>query len=78
MVPWSAYQVDETCKLGKEADSKRKEGEEEMKILILTGLVIIIVILAFIALMVFIIGHNIDKRIAKIEKKEECTVDLEN
>ena len=62
MVPWSAYQVDETCKLGKEADSKRKEGEEEMKILILTGLVIIIVILAFIALMVYAIGEKMSHK----------------
>jgi len=29
--------------------------------LILTSLVLIIVLLAFIALMVFIIGHNLDK-----------------
>ena len=62
MVPWSAYQVDETCKLGKEAASKRKEGEEEMKILILTGLVIIIVILAFIALMVYAIGEKMSHK----------------
>jgi len=33
-----------------------------MKILILTSLVLIIVLLAFIAFMVFIIGHNIDEK----------------
>ena len=32
-----------------------------MKIIILTSLVLIIVLLAFIALMIFIIGHNLDK-----------------
>lgn len=33
--------------------------------------IIQIALLAGIAFMVFIIGHNIDKRIEKIEKKEE-------
>ena len=61
-LPWSAYQVDETCKLGKKTNSKRKKGEEEMKILILTGLVIIIALLAFIALMVYAIGERMSHK----------------
>ena len=42
-----------------------------MEAIVLGLLVIIIALLGFIAFMVFIIGHNIDKRIEKIEKKEE-------
>ena len=44
---------------------------ELMEAVILTSLVLIIALLGFIAFMIFIIGHNIDKRIEKIEKKEE-------
>ena len=33
--------------------------------------IIQIALLGFIAFMIFIIGHNIDKRIEKIEKKEK-------
>jgi len=40
---------------------KEKE-KEEMKILILTGLVAIIILLAFIALMVYAIGEKISQK----------------
>ena len=51
MVPWSAYQVDETCK-----------GEKEMSaFVILTSLALIIALLGVIAFMIFVIGYNIDK-----------------
>ena len=44
--------MDETCK-----------GEEEMnEFVILTSLVLIIGLLGFIAFMIFIIGHNLDKK----------------
>ena len=36
--------------------------EKEMKILILTGLVVIILLLAFIALMVYAIGEKVSKK----------------
>ena len=52
LVPRSAYQVDELSK-----------GEEEMnEFVILTSLVLIIGLLGFIAFMIFIIGHNLDKK----------------
>ena len=55
MVPRSAYQVDESCK-----------GEEEMsEFVILTSLVLIIGLLGFIALMIFVIGHNLDDKSQK-------------
>ena len=45
-------EMDETCK-----------GEEEMnEFVILTSLVLIIGLLGFIAFMIFIIGHNLDKK----------------
>ena len=51
MEPRSANRVDELSK-----------GEEEMnEFVILTSLVLIIGLLGFIALMIFIIGYNIDK-----------------
>ena len=63
MVPWSALQVDVPREMGKEANSKGKEKEEkEMNILILTGLVIIIALLAFIALMVYAIGEKMSQK----------------
>ena len=61
-LPRSALRVDETCKLGKEADSKGKEKEEKMKILILASLVIIIVLLAFIALMIYALGDRLSQK----------------
>ena len=48
----SAYQVDELSK---------GEKKEMSEFVILTSLVLIIGLLGFIALMVFIIGYNIDK-----------------
>ena len=63
VVPWSAYQVDVPREMGKEANSKGKEKEEkEMKILILTGLVVIIVLLAFIALMIYALGDRLSQK----------------
>jgi hypothetical protein len=59
-LPRSALRVDETCKLGKEANSEGKE--EEMKILILASLVIIIVLLAFIALMIYALGDRLSQK----------------
>ena len=61
-LPRSALRVDETCKLGKEADSKGKEKEEKMKILILASLVIIIALLAFIALMIYALGDRLSQK----------------
>ena len=52
VVPWSAYQVDELSK---------GEKKEMSEFVILTSLVLIIGLLGFIALMVFVIGYNIDK-----------------
>ena len=49
----SAYQVDELSK---------GEKKEMSEFVILTSLVLIIGLLGFIALMVFIIGHNLDKK----------------
>ncbi len=60
MVPRSALRVDETCKLGKETN--RQGEKEEMNILILTGLVVIIALLAFIAFMVYAIGDHISEK----------------
>ena len=48
----SAYQVDELSK---------GEKKEMSEFVILTSLVLIIGLLGFIALMVFVIGYNIDK-----------------
>ena len=63
VVPWSTYQVDVPREMGKEANSKGKEKEEkEMKILILTGLVVIIVLLAFIAVMIYAIGDRLSQK----------------
>ena len=63
MVPWSAYQVDVPREMGKEANSKGKEKEEkEMNMLILTGLVVIIVLLAFIAVMIYAIGDRLSQK----------------
>ena len=63
VVPWSAYQVDVPREMGKEANSKGKEKEEkEMNILILTGLVVIIVLLAFIAVMIYAIGDRLSQK----------------
>ena len=52
VVPRSAYQVDELSK---------GEKKEMSEIVILTSLALIIGLLGFIALMIFIIGYNIDK-----------------
>ena len=52
LVPRSAYQVDELSK---------GEKKEMSEFVILTSLVLIIGLLGFIALMIFIIGYNIDK-----------------
>ena len=63
MVPWSAYQVDVPREMGKEANSKGKEKEEkEMNMLILTSLVIIIGLLAFIAVMIYAIGDRLSQK----------------
>tara|TARA_R110002020_G_scaffold472330_1_gene700217 strand:- start:115 stop:306 length:192 start_codon:yes stop_codon:yes gene_type:complete len=63
MVPWSALQVDVPREMGKEANSKgKKEEKKEMKILILTGLVVIIVLLAFIAIMIYAIGDRLSQK----------------
>ena len=63
VVSWSTYQVDVPREMGKEANSKGKEEEEkEMKILILTGLVVIIVLLAFIAVMIYAIGDRLSQK----------------
>ena len=63
VVPWSAYQVDVPREMGKEANSKGKEKEEkEMNILILTGLVVIIGLLAFIALMIYALGDRLSQK----------------
>ena len=63
VVPWSAYQVDVPREMGKEANSKGKEKEEkEMKILILTSLVIIIGLLVFIAVMIWGIGEHLSQK----------------
>ena len=53
VVPRSENRVDELSK------GKEKEMSE---IIILTSLVLIIGLLGFIALMIFIIGHNLDKK----------------
>ena len=53
MVPRSADRVDESCK---------KEKKEMSEFVILTSLVLIIGLLGFIALMVFVIGYNLDDR----------------
>ena len=53
VVPRSANRVDEPC---------RKEKKEMSEFIILTSLVLIIGLLGFIALMIFIIGHNLDKK----------------
>ena len=53
VVPWSAYQVDELSK---------GEKKEMSEFVILTSLVLIIVLLGFIALMVFVIGRILDER----------------
>ena len=53
VVPRSAHQVDETCK---------GEKKEMSEIVILTSLVLIIGLLGFIALMIFVIGYNLDER----------------
>jgi len=45
--------VDETCK---------GEKKEMSEIVILTSLVLIIGLLGFIALMIFVIGYNLDER----------------
>ena len=52
MVPRSANRVDELSK---------GEKKEMSEFVILTSLVLIIGLLGFIALMIFIIGYNIDK-----------------
>ena len=52
VVPRSANRVDESC---------GEEEKEMSEFVILTSLVLIIGLLGFIALMVFIIGYNIDK-----------------
>ena len=39
-----------------------RDGSGLMEFIILTSLVLIIGLLGFIALMVFIIGHNLDKK----------------
>ena len=63
VVPWSTYQVDVPREMGKEANSKGKEKEEkEMNMLILTGLVVIIVLLAFIAVMIYAIGDRLSQK----------------
>jgi len=63
MVPWSAYQVDVPREMGKEANSKGKEKEKkEMNMLILTSLVIIIGLLAFIAVMIYAIGDRLSQK----------------
>ena len=63
VVPWSAYQVDVPREMGKEANSKGKEKEEkEMNMLILTSLVIIIGLLAFIAVMIYAIGDRLSQK----------------
>ena len=63
MVPWSTYQVDVPREMGKEANSKGKEKEEkEMNMLILTGLVVIIGLLAFIAVMIYAIGDRLSQK----------------
>jgi len=63
VVPWSAYQVDVPREMGKEANSKGKEKEEkEMNMLILTGLVVIIGLLAFIAVMIYAIGDRLSQK----------------
>ena len=51
VVPRSANRVDEPC----------EEKKEMSEFVILTSLVLIIGLLGFIALMIFIIGYNIDK-----------------
>ena len=56
VVPRSAYQVDEPGK---------GEKKEMSEMVILTSLVLIIGLLGFIALMIFIIGHNIDDKSQK-------------
>ena len=53
VVPRSENRVDEP---GKE------EKKEMSEFVILTSLVLIIGLLGFIALMIFIIGHNLDKK----------------
>ena len=63
VVPWSTYQVDVPREMGKEANSKGKEKEEkEMNMLILTSLVIIIGLLAFIAVMIYAIGDRLSQK----------------
>ena len=63
VVPWSTYQVDVPREMGKEANSKGKEKEEkEMNMLILTGLVVIIGLLAFIAVMIYAIGDRLSQK----------------
>ena len=52
VVPRSANRVDEPC----------EEKKEMSEFVILTSLVLIIGLLGFIALMIFIIGHNLDKK----------------
>ena len=39
-----------------------RDGSGLMEFMILTSLVLIIGLLGFIALMIFVIGHNIDKK----------------
>ena len=53
VVPRSANRVDELSK---------GEKKEMSEFVILTSLVLIIRLLGFIALMIFIIGHNLDKK----------------
>ena len=53
VVPRSANRVDELSK---------GEKKEMSEMVILTSLVLIIGLLGFIALMIFIIGHNLDKK----------------
>ena len=53
VVSRSANRVDESCK---------GEKKEMSEMVILTSLVLIIGLLGFIALMIFIIGHNLDKK----------------
>ena len=52
VVPRSADRVDEPC---------GEEKKEMSEFIILASLVLIIGLLGFIALMVFVIGYNIDK-----------------
>ena len=55
VVPRYANRVDESC----------EEKKEMSEFVILTSLVLIIGLLGFIALMIFIIGHNIDDKSQK-------------